>query len=411
MKRIVFFICLCFLTPTSINASTINDCNNGEIEVEKVDFELVVNKRGENPFLITIPRTNQSHYIFDTLCTEHGYILYGYVHVHRADTYYDSLIIELDKDGNIINTLVTDYGELEEIKNMYFYDNTYFVVTTQNEFSDDMDFMKTFITLYDLGFTEIGRYEFDEEVKEIEMNNGLLVVNFQWDHEYDIGVLSNTEIVYNNDYLGVEERYNGMCYIPFVNDAKVNGVSYENGFFTDYPGHYELKYNDQTYTFTVDPIVSGVEDLASYNEEVQIEVSKGYVLLNDEVYVNSEVIKDPGYYYLTIKGENEYQKEFSFTINSTIKGLINGHTYSDDLSVSFSGIGYLNGNQVTSPIIVDKEGDYVFRVVGLNGYSEEYFFNLTYQDAFDIVEFVQKADIYVLIVVVIGGVIIIKKSK
>ena len=411
MKRIVFLICLLFMTPIQTSADIVEGCNNGEIEFTRNQGDIIVNKRGENPFLKAIDIPGSSIRISNIVCHQDRYIMYGFVHTPSADTYYDSVIIELDVDGNITNTLIKDYGELEEVKHLFYVDNIYIVITEQSIENDDMTFNGNFITIYDHQYNEIMFEYYEEEFKKLILKDNLLSINFEWDPFYDIGVLTDGTTIYNQDYLLIEEEYTNEVYVPFVNDAYINGVKHSNGFYTDYPGNYTLTYNDQTYTFKVNPSITGVEDKQTYKDEVKIQYSNGQVFVNDALYVSNESIREPGYYHVDVYGNNNYHKELSFTINADITGLINGQTYTEPISVTFTGQGYLNGNIVTSPLIVDTEGDYVFRVTGENGYSEEYFFDITYEDQFSVIEFVQKIDIYIIVVVVLGGVIVIKKSK
>ncbi len=411
MKRIVFLICLLCFTPFQIQANTVKECDSGEIETTKVNDQLIINKRGENPFLKTIEVEGESYFINDIACINDSYVLYGYAHIRGASTYYDNLILVLNMDGDIEEKIITDYGELEEIKHIFFMDNTYIVFANQNEFDEQQDFMKTYISWYNINFELIKQETFDSEIRTIDVNDLLISMKLDTDSLYDVGILSNHEVLYKNHLLDLNETYIEEVYIPFLNSAYINNVKHDNGFYTNYPGYYEIIYNNIVYEFTVEPLIEGVEDNQTYDESIEINVSNGNVFLNDVLYSNNESISYPGNYVLDVYGSNDYHKQISFTINAKVNGVINNHIYEDQLSIEFTGTGYLNGNQVVSPIIVEKEGEYVFRVNGSNGYSEEYFFTVSNENEFNLIDFVQKIDIYIVIVVVIGGVIIIKKSK
>ncbi len=413
MKKIVFFILLFMVVPRTINASPIiRECGTGEIEIDYQSTKgIIVVKRGTEPFLVHLEDDNASYYINEVNCENGNYVIYGYAHFHSADTYYDPLIIVLNDKGEQIHLISNDLGELEEVVEVLWFDNVYGVITEQISYEDDPQFLNSYVTLYDNNFNILEEYIFMEDFTESIIHESMLIINYNYDDEYDIGIKSNGEEVFTEQIFEFDSDYYGELYIPYINAAYINNEEQVNGITLVYPGIYDFSYNNQMYTFNIHPIVVGVTDKEVYDIPISINVSGGNVFLNGELYMNNTIIYKPGNYKLEIIGTNDYIKEIEFTIKAEIDGVINGHTYQDDLLINFNGEGYLNSNQVMSPLIIDKEGDYILRIIGDNGYSEEYNFSLNKTKSFDIVDFIQKIDIFIVVGVILAGVVIIKKSK
>jgi len=108
---------------------------------------------------------------------------------------------------------------------------------------------------------------------------------------------------------------------------------------------------------------------------------------------------------------NGYIETYTFTITSDMEGIINNHTYLESLEVTFNGEGYLNNQFVSSPLEVNNIGDYILKIRGENNYLETYYFNISADtDKLSILDFVQRFDIYILVIVLISGGIILKKK-
>lgn len=413
MKKIVFLFLLLFITPSSLEAKTLNtNCFNGEIEInDSYEEGISVLKRGPNPFLSILDEQDGYFHVRDMLCTDDIIVIYGYAHFDNNPTYYEGFMIALDASGNEIYRKVFDYGELEEVVNIVYFDYVFGLIIHQHEYTEDPEFMQSYILLLDSDFNQLKESYYNQEIISVFTKDNVMAVNFGYDTSFDIGIVSDLTEIYPDQIFTFEEHYYHPINIPFINEALINGEIVSNGVTLSYPGHYEFVYNKQKYEFTVHPTVTGVEDNNLYYEPVSIHVNEGNVFLNNELYINGTLVTAPGNYQLKVEGTGNYSYELTFAIGSTIQGVVNGVSYDEPITVSFTGQGYLNSNQVTSPIIVDQEGEYVLRVLGENGYSEEYHFSLNYETNFNLIEFIQKIDIFIMVGVVITGVVIIKKSK
>ena len=181
--------------------------------------------------------------------------------------------------------------------------------------------------------------------------------------------------------------------------------------YIDYPGVYDLEYNNYEYSFIVNPIITGIENLGVYSTSVTPYISSGTTYLNNDVYVSGTEISEPGNYRLKVIGANDYVKEVQFTITSDIKGVLHNQTYSDDVEISFNGDGYLNNTFIESPYTISGPGDYILKIQGNGNYLETLYFNIVEaEEETTLIDIIQKYDVVFLAVVVIGGGIILKKK-
>jgi hypothetical protein len=188
-------------------------------------------------------------------------------------------------------------------------------------------------------------------------------------------------------------------------------VTVEHGVRIDFPGHYILQYDGFDYQFTVEPTISGVDDLASYNEPVTPFITSGKLFLNDDLFVSGSTISDPGYYELTIQGINGYQKVISFTITSHLSGVVHNQTYQEPVEMTFNGTGYLNNGFITSPFRVEDPGEYVLTIEGKNTYKETYYFAIMEPPkAYTMMDFLRQYDLVILGVTIVGGLLVLKKK-
>ena len=66
---------------------------------------------------------------------------------------------------------------------------------------------------------------------------------------------------------------------------------------------------------------------------------------------------------------------------------------------------------MTSPLEVNDVGEYILKMRGENNYLETYYFQIGADtNEMNMLDFVQKFDIYILVIVLISGGIILKKK-
>lgn len=163
-------------------------------------------------------------------------------------------------------------------------------------------------------------------------------------------------------------------------DLTLDGEKYISGTTITKVGNHSIVVNGtgaytDTFTFTIKETITGIEDNGTYSNltNVTIEGDCKEIILNSNQVSNSFVAKDIGYNYLTIRGTNNYEKTYSFTIEPVISGVENGETYYESLTISTLGECEgikLNDNIVSNIYMVDSFGNYSYEISGINNYKK-----------------------------------------
>jgi len=417
MKKIIFlFVLMATLVPMKVSAYTVLACDGITFEINRDSGGLIITKRGENPFMKAYTYEGRSSYVRDVTCNDDEYTFFGYTTTGDSINFYDTLVFTMDASGNVIFEEAIDFGGNEETIGAVWVDQVLFTIFRVDDLGDrwndiDPEFDYAVVKTYDMNYEYLDTLILENEIIQYDSSDKLLLLYYSYQDEVDIGIDTAMNLYYDSDVFDLKGFYDGEVGIAFINEAVLNGESLENGLYINYPGIYSFEYNDQKYPFVLHPIVEGVEHLKTYNESVTPLISAGNITLNNELYLSGTEIHNPGNYELTITGINGYQQTIQFTITPKVEGVINGHDYDDPFVITFEGEGYLNNSLVVSPLQIEEDGDYVLRVNGVGGFSNQYEFTFTEENnKLTAQDFVQKIDILILVVAVVIGVIIIKKK-
>ena len=423
MKKTVFLLCLFIFTTSFETANAgkndeIYDFGNYDIIIDDYfsdeSLGISIEKTGINPFYTILCKETEKYIINGVIKTDDDYIVYGSNHVTGNPTYYDSMFIVIDELGNILHQVTIDFDDLEEIVGAYYINDTLIIHTEQSiEFERDYEYGTNYFSSYDQSYNFIETIEIRPEILKTSSNDNYVLLNYEYKGDYDVGIKDDLSIVLPNDIIDItnQEIFINEVFIDFLNDASLNNETIENGVYLDYPGIYKLEYNNSEYNFIIKPIISGVEDNKYYTEGISPTISAGNVILNNDLFISGTEISDPGNYELTVNGINNYTETYNFTITSNMEGITNNHTYFNPVSLSFNGEGYLNNQFINSPIDVSEVGEYILKIRGENNYLETYYFKIeAITETMTFVSFVQKFDIFILVIVLVSGGIILKKK-
>jgi len=381
---------------------------------ENGNLGISVEKTGTNPFYTVIENSHEAYLINGVIMANGYYVIYGNNHLDNEETYYDSMFIVLDQLGNIVKQETYNFGDLDEIVGAYVLDNLLIFHTRQS--TDDGQsylFVTNYFSAYDLSYQMIDRIEIPREIKEITSDENYILLNYEYDNDYDCAIREDLSLLNANEILNLTNNaeFESEVTIEFLNEGLLNNEIVENGITVNYPGNYKLLYNNAEYNFVVNPVVSGVEDNKTYTMEVTPIISSGNIMLNDDLFISGTKITSPGNYELIITGIDGYQKSYNFTITSDLNGITNNHTYLDSVLLTFNGEAYLNNQFIESPVELSEDGEYVLKIKGENNYLETYYFQIDEEEeTITLLSFIQKFDIFVLVVVIISGGIILKKK-
>lgn len=371
-----------------------------------------IEKNGINSFYARVLDDGIEYYVNGVAEYLDKYVVYGYVHEEEAQTFYDSFIIVFDNQGSLLYKEIADYDSLEETKEVFVIDNILIVSTDQHIHDNTYVKIKNIFTSYGPDLEKINEVEIVNNKSTLSINSSLILLNLDYDSIYEYGLNSDLDIIENDDLLGVEHEsiYSSGVYLEFINEIEINGNIYSEPFFLEYPGNYTIEKDGSIRSFTIEANVSGIIDNQISSEEVIVNFSAGNAMLNNEIYLSGERISRPGNYTLVIRGANDYALSYDFVITSNFSGIINNNTYDEEVTLLFNGNGYINNQFINSGDSIDEEGEYILKINGENNYLETYYFEIEYpEENMSIAEAIQKYDIFVLALVLVGGAVILKK--
>lgn len=120
---------------------------------------------------------------------------------------------------------------------------------------------------------------------------------------------------------------------------------------------------------------SAIVDGGVYDGSIIVDVQGADVTINGESYSYGDVFNTPGQSTMVISGENDYEEAIHFTINLVVNNLENNGHYTGEVTPTFSGgTIMLNGTSYVSGTKIDKVGNYILTVTGANGFSQTYNF-------------------------------------
>lgn len=424
MKKIIFLLCLVCLigkTQTTVEADLYEQYEFDAYTIETERFGTDIGERGyyltkvgSTPFEMTLFIDDAWVDIRHIDEIDEKIVIYGDVHYLEAETFYEAYVLILDQAGNILFEYIEDRGNLEIVDDVFMIDNVWIIRTIYAERgSRGPTFIKYFFTAFDQNYNQINEIVIDQEMKDEHVTETLYLFKYDYQDHFDGAIDEQFNYYKASDHLDIATNttYTNSIFLPIINEATLNDETIENGHLIDFPGHYNLTYNDMNYEFTVTPSIEGVVNQGVYQEAVTVYVSSGEVYLNNDAFLSGETVTNPGNYTLRVSGINGFEESLSFQITANLRGVINEHTYQHPIQISFNGNGYLNNQYVESPVIVDEVGEYVLQVKGTNSYLETVQFTMeTPPKETSWIHFVQQYDIFVFIVVGASALIYLKRK-
>lgn len=425
MKKVVFYCLLFVLCGVSQIPKTHAILGNGTYEFETYDIKLdyfrdeqrvrgyYINKFGDMPFSITYQREVGWIELDNVAELDGNHVFMGRLHDGEGDNFYKGFFMVYSPEGQFIQEVILEQEVEVNMEYMFEVDGVYIAVMEGFSPEGEQRQDRYYIIVYDKAFNVLEQIEVFDHYTDIIQTERMILYNTGYDDEYDGAYTTSLELIEPTNALMIstDQVFEEEVYIPFINDAVLNGDTVTNGVLIEYPGYYTLVYNDYTYTFTVTANVNGVEDGGIYQELVQPYFDVGKATLNDDVFASGETIEEPGDYILRIEGLNGYLQEYEFTIDAHVEGLINNQTYTDEVTFDFNGTGYLNDTYITPPFTVSEPGEYVLTISGENNYRDTYYFTIEESESsHTVVDFLQQYDIVLLGVTLVSGLLILKKK-
>ncbi len=334
------------------------------------------------------------------------YVFYGSILSEKAgERVYDGYVLIVDTSGVIVLEEQLDLGFHEEVVRLFSIDGRFVAQCRQtDDATHAMVYTEHFLIYED--DTLLTTTSIEGRVLRAEQQGSMLFIsterNGPFEFMLDIDGKTHHEAVYGVDDSAV---YLEEVTLYLLKTVYINGIRYQSGAHQiNYPGHYILEGSDDELTFTVEPVIHGIEDDRVTYEEVLIEVSSGHVFLNHQPMLSGKPVSKPGYYILTIQGVNGYEKTLDFTIEALIEGIDDNAFYSYAPTLIFSGDGYLNNQRIASGYQVDENGEHTFKISGENGYEIEKTFTVFEDETDGLSKFVTLEIGLVVSALFIGGI-------
>ena len=166
---------------------------------------------------------------------------------------------------------------------------------------------------------------------------------------------------------------------------KLNGKSYTNGTKIETVGNNQLVVSGyggytKTFTITIVPLVTGIENNSEVYGSVQINVAPNATLTIDGAsYTNNAAYTKVGHHTLKITGVNGYEQTLAFTLKED-SSTISAEEYSGAFNLTFSKNNFeilIDGANYSSNTNYYTIGHHELTVVGSNGYTSSYTITVT----------------------------------
>ncbi|MFW5913453.1 MAG: hypothetical protein ACOCSM_00160 [Bacillota bacterium] len=373
MKKIVFLLGILMVGCIQGSLSAEETIRIDE-EVIDGSTRLVIEGTTHHPFRIVRGDEDNRYYMTGHLDQGDVHAVYGYASLETTPSFYDGFVVVFDKTGEILMEETIDFDHLEEVMDVHLEDESLFVHLRQsvdNRPEGMIHRKDLLLEVREEGVTEL--HESRNEIKRVHYERGMFYFSESYQGHYEKGIDVNNETLVDQKLYGLESHghYDGSVTIhSFCESSSFEEEVFTNSLVVDYPGHYALECDGDAYTFTVNPQIEGVKLNDRTIAPVAIEVSGGRTWLNDDLYINGELVANPGYHTLKVEGTNDYLYTAPFTLESGLEGVEEGGVYTDAKTLFFSGEGVLNDETIVSGHTLKNPGSYTLKILGQSDYEE-----------------------------------------
>ncbi len=387
MKRCVF---LCFLMVLGFSRLQVFAENQEETTFtfernrnEEEVFTLELIATGKHQFTVRIGCDDMRYYANNAFLKDEKVYVYGYVNDKESDHFFQAWLWVLDVHGETLHNQIMPFGDISEIvKALQFEEGLVFLVEQSERTDRAYHFEHTHMVLFDVYYEEYSYETLDFQVMRYTEHDNRWLLSKDYHGHYDVAVSHDLSLFWRHQIVGVEpyQEYIGEVKIEFINSVLINDERFEHGVTLDYPGHYTLQFDETIIPFTIHPRIIGVEDGLVSSVPITLDVPKGQLFLNGDLYVSKTIIEEPGEYVFIVKGINQYEHSIRFTIDSNLDGILHNQVYQTPRTITFAGEGYLNHKPFKSGTTIQEEGIYTLDIYGVNGYHERHRFHITVEE-------------------------------
>lgn len=378
MKKIVFLLAILAIVSleTPVWAEEPFTTSHQIIDGEET---LVIEGNAHQP--IRIERgDNDNRYTVNGMRHQEGlHVVYGYAELERTASVYDGFLIAFDDEGAVVAEVVIDYDHLEEVRDVRIGKDAFYAHLSQSK--DDRREALPHRKDYLLKVTDTVEvmHEQDERIQRILYEEDTLYFSERYEGWYEHAFHIRDGLLTPMRVHGLEDQgqYRGeVTFHSLCETATFEGEPFERSFVVDYPGHYTVECDGKAHAFTLHPEIEGVALHEQSTSPVSIDVSGGRIWLNDDLYVNKDIVDMPGNYTLRVEGANGYEQTDRFALGSGLEGVEEDGVYNSVRTLFFSGEGYLNDEPISSGHSLEESGLYSLRITGADDYEESVSFEI-----------------------------------
>lgn len=198
-----------------------------------------------------------------------------------------------------------------------------------------------------------------------------------------ISTKSNENNCYQIDTINTNDKFQDNDSVEQLEDiSKLDKkIDYKSTKFCD-NGVYNNETSLYEYQKEFYQISCGVKNNLAYDDTVNIKLPTNYsATLNGEIKEQNFTIDWSGFYNLVITYSKfeEYEKNLFFTIQASMTGIDNNgvYSFSNLPKATFTSCkAKLDGNEYVPDTIINEVGNHTIELIGLNGYSQTYFFTI-----------------------------------
>ncbi len=298
---------------------------------------------------VTIIGSEDQTLLIDGVLYESGYA-YSVIGHHVLKVYEDDVLVE-----EIDFTIHPNFGtKINLLEQRVFYDSLALGISNEGPYSILIDGARRYgrIELTDVGYylvKVLGSNGYRKGYKFTLLNS-----------EID---LLPTSIIYEDLDIDV-----GPYKKVIINDT----IIYDNVTLDKY-GYYTLEFTGvggYKKTLFVGYLIDESDYSTKQTSRFKIKTdSAEAVILDDVLLVVDKTLTEVGYYHIIVAGLNGYVKEFDITIVESKVDIIDHSTLESFKVGDVGGTLFLNGLEYEPKTKITAIGDYVFKIVGVNGYE------------------------------------------
>ncbi len=383
MKRFVIFVgVLLFWGGISLQAS--ND-DLRIVETRKIMGNghpvLVMEVSGKTNFQIERGSAKKDYTATHAATFGDKYLFFGYVIEHEdEDRLYNGFILMADCQGEVVFEEEIDLGHDEEIVHVKRLDDM-LVLHIQQWRDEAYEHVADHFLLYE-GNDLQESVMVPTRLERVEKHREILYLSEKSQGGFELALNRHGDFLTPEEALELEKNgeYDTGTTFHFLQKAFYEGEEIIGPLHFDYPGHFVITMQDETYDFTIHPQIEGVKAHETRDEPFSITIDAGQPFLNNTAYASGETISEPGYHLLKVAGMNGYEKKVPFTLTSGLSGVESHTVHENPLTLSFMGEGRLNGESIDSGMLLAESGSYVLEIAGKNGYLESHHFELDIEE-------------------------------